>query len=169
MKTTKVIKGVPIYCFHGKQCLEKPNKLVCGKMVYNDEENITYVHMHRKRYIIETLSVLIILLCILFTHKYKLHDEIQVKYNSIVNLYNGILYLNWLNPEDNHIDITYSLYDNESLILSRTLEPGEYLLTTEYTPNSDTLQLTISVKRLGKVVEDNVSLRVINRNENEVE
>lgn len=169
MKTTNIVKGVPIYVYHGRQYMDKPDKLICGKMKYDESANITYIKMHRATYFIEIVAMLIIAGCVYYSFVNNVSEEQTARYNSIVTYYDKYLYLNWNNPEENYTSITYNLYDGKSLVISRTLAPGESLITYEYEPIEDNLTLVVSTKRFKKNVSVETSVRVINRNRSEVE
>lgn len=163
MKATKVIRGTPIYIYHGTQYLDKPDNLVYAKMKYDEVENITYVYLKRKKYIVELLCTIIISICVYLTLTGRTEQIIDANYNNLIVYYNDNLYVNWSNPIYNKYEVSFKLYDGSTHVLSRTLQPGETLTTTRLDECVDRYSLVISAIVYGKDVSTTVTVNVMNK------
>lgn len=165
MKATKVIKGTPIYVYRGTQYLDKPNKLIYRKMQYDEKENITYVYLKKKRYLVEVICSMIIMLCVYMTITDTTNNIIDINYNNLIVYYDSSLYVNWNNPVTNKDDVTFDLYDGDVCILSRTLCPGDTVITVPLDSCNDKYKLIISVNKYGKTVSSTATITVMNKDD----
>lgn len=165
MKAIKVIKGTPIYIYRGTQYLDKPDKLIYHKMKYDEDENITYVYLKKKRYLTEVICSLIIALCVYVTVTDNTDSTVDVNYNNLIVYYNGSLYVNWHNPEVNRDEVLFDLYDGNTCILSRTLYPGDTVVTVPLDDCADKYRLVISTVKYGKTITSEASITVMNKDD----
>lgn len=163
MEKTKVIKGTPIYVYKGTLYAEPIKGLKYGKMLYNDKDNCTLVHMKRYSILLDVLCLTIILLCVLLNTLYIHKYSIDCNYNSVVNYYDNHLYLNWNNPVTNKNKLKYELLYDDDVIYDCILNPGESIIRIPYNNPYDTYTCRISTKALGLNKEQVVDIKIINR------
>lgn len=163
MKKIKVIKGTPIYTYRSTRSLDPIPDLIVKEMVYNEDENITYVRLKRKTIWIEFLCSIIIIYCVTLSIINYNNISIKCNYNSLVNYYDNKLFLNWQNPLENTIDVTFELVDGKDVIYKITLTPGESKTYIDLESVETKYTCTMSINLFNKTVTENVTLTVINR------
>ena len=163
MKKIKVIKGTPIYTYRSTISLDPIPNLIVKEMVYNEDENITYVRLKRKTIWIEFLCSIIIICCVTLSIINYNNISVKCNYNSLVNYYDNKLFLNWQNPSENTIDITFELVDGKDVIYKITLTPGESKTYIDLDSVATKYTCTMSINLFNKTVTENATLTVINR------
>lgn len=163
MERIKVIKGTPIYTYRSISSLDPIPNLIIKEMEYDSDNNITYVRLKKKTIRIELLCSIVIIFCIAFTIMNYNGISIKCNYNSLVNYYDNKLFLNWQNPNENSIDITFELVDSTDIIYTVTLSPGESITSIDIEEPKDKYFCNINSKYLFKEMSESVSLIVINR------
>lgn len=164
MKKDTVIRGRPCYVYRGRDYLCIPDGCIIRKVVYNAEDNTSTVYCGKPPVKIEVLSVIIMIVCILLNRLYFHEVNFSFKYNSIVNYYNGYLYLNLLNEEVSSNEVDVVLTDsNSDVILSVTLQPGESLIRIPLDSVQPTYHMSITYNTWFKELEDCVTVTVIMR------
>lgn len=167
MNKTKVIKGAAIYLYHGKQYLsieDAPKELLIKSMLYDEDAGITYVKLKHKSYLYEIIILTIISICVYISIIHNRFD-VTVYASSLVTYYNGNLYLNWQNPEENTEAVTMQLYDGNTEILSMTLQPGESYIMHDIDYPSDRYTVYASIDNLFRTVSDSMDVVVLNKDE----
>jgi len=163
MKKIKVIKGTPIYTYRSTRSLDPIPNLIVKEMIYNEDENITYVRLKRKTIWIEFLCSIIIICCVILSISNYNNTSIKCNYNSLVNYYDNKLFLNWQNPLENTVDITFELVNGKDVIYKITLAPGESKTYIDLESVEPKYTCTMSTNVFNKTVTENVTLTVINR------
>lgn len=161
-RRVKIIKGTPIYVYRGKQLLEKDPKLIYRKMLYDESKNITYVYLGHKQYKIEFLAMLIIILCVFINVIALPKFSIKCNYNSIVDYYDGKLFLNWNNPNDN-ISLQFTLYDGDEVIYEELIPPHSSRTYIQLNTIADKYECEISTQIYKYKVKETVTLMVLDR------
>ena len=128
MKSSKVIRGKPSYYYRGMRYLEMPEKTVIKKVVYNEDENKSYVYCKKPSSFLEVFCILIVVACVLVNRLYLHHQSNEIRYNSVSYYYDGYLYLNIYNEDGNRMSVNVSVLDEDVLIYEKELNPGEYLI-----------------------------------------
>lgn len=163
MRNGKVIKGKPIYIYRGTQYLEMPEKVIIRKVVYDDETNKSYVYCRRLSKLVEVLSLMVILSCVVFNRFYLHKLNYEIKYNSVCYYYNGYLYLNIHNVESNSFDIQVSIFDLAEEVYTSSLSPGAYLIRIPLDNVSDSYKITFVYDTTFKTEASDVTVRVVNK------
>lgn len=163
MQKTKIIKGSPIYHYHGKNLLEKPKSLLISKMLYDADENITHVYLRHRNYIYDILILCIIIFITYLIKTNNLYSSVKFYYNSVVTYYDNALFLNIKNSEDSSHSISYIIEDNGKVVISGKLNPGEYIIKANVDTQSDELILKLSYTDIFGIHENDFNLYIIQR------
>ena len=163
MTRVKIIKGTPIYLYKGTQYLEKPEKCNTKRMLYDENENITYIKCVKQNYVYELLCCIIILGCVIFNNFIYEKPVIDFKYNSIVQYYDDKLFLNLTNPDTNEIPITVELVDNNDVVNKFTLNPGFSIVSVSIDNPKDNYVLRLSCKYMFFNITDEVNISVVRK------
>lgn len=161
MENVKVVKGRPVYVLKGSQYLEKPDKTRVAKMMYSEDEGVTYIYLKKLSSWYEVVCILIMVALVLFNRMYVHKLHVSVKYNSLVNYYNGKLYLNITADESNSYDIKYTIGE-----FSGMLKPGESLLTLDVDNPDSNYEIMFSYDTLLNSNSFSVNVSVVNRDYN---
>lgn len=163
MTKVKIIKGTPVYLYRGTQYLEKPEKCKIKSMMYNEEENITYVKCSKPNYIYEILCALVIIGCVIFNNFIYEKPVLDFQYNSVVQYYNESLYLNLTNPESNEYPLHVEIRDGENVVNSVSMQPGTSIITIGVEDVKDKYTLRVSCKYLFTEVYEDVTISVVRK------
>lgn len=126
MKKKEEIKGRLMYVYKGSLYLEMPKGVITGKYEYDEEENITYVNCKKESYLYETICAIIMIACVICNLFVIKDNVVKVRYNSVINYYNGQLYVNITNDESNKKELYYELYNESNILIdSGSLSPGD--------------------------------------------
>lgn len=161
---TKIIRGRPVYIYKGSQWLEQPEKTIIKSMVYNQDENVTYVKVGKPSILVELISVLIILGCITINIVTNWgSDLLKVRFSSVPVYYNDNLYIN-LYVENSTHDVTYVIKSEDKIIHRDTLSKGDLVVTLPLDNYEEKLVLVLETKNiLGSTVSDEYKLTVVNK------
>ena len=158
MKRVRIIQGRPIYVFKGSQYIDKPARTIVKRMKYSEEEGVTYIYCKRVSHLFEIICVCLLVGIACF-NRLELHSsQMNVRYNSLVNYYNGNLYLNIKADERNPYKLEYSI-DGHNGVLS----PGQSLISMEIEKPLESYTITFKYKTLIRTVSFDVTVFVVNR------
>ena len=159
----KIIKGTPIYLYKGTQYLEKPNKCKIVSMDYNADENITYVKCTKNNYIYECVCIAIILALVFYNNFIYQKPTINFQYNSVVQYYDGDLYLNLRSDSSNKCNILVKVKYNDEIVSTMTIAPGTTIVTAGVEDAKDHYILEVSCKYLLRTVVEEVPITVVRK------
>lgn len=163
MIKTKVIRGRPNYVYHKCNYLEQPEKTVVSKMLYDEENNVTNIYCKRPKKIIEFLSTVVIVTCVVMNVMFIHKMSIDVYYNNMATYYNNQLYLNLKSSEDNIVNIQYTLNYNGNKVCSGIIEPGETIISIPIDNIKDTYTLKLEYYSITGIKSEDVNITVIDR------
>ncbi len=143
---TKVIKGKVLHNYKGRLVLNKPDKAIVKKMVYNTDDDTTTIYYGRENYTFEFVCALIIL--VLVFAQYKMTDPIcNISYDSFMMYVQGKLYLNFENSSESSYTVSCELVgQNKGDIYTKDVKPGGSWYIIECTDPDDKYTLTVSYK-----------------------
>ncbi len=163
MKKIKVMRGHPVYVYKGTNYIDKPDKVVISKMLFDEENNITYVYCSKPRKLVEIACSIIMILCVCL-NVFGIHrSEVIVRYNSVSTYYNDLLYLNLVNDESSVVPIRYDLLDGEVVVCSGVIKPGDIVISTPVGNIKDTYTLRISYTMFITEHVEDVRISVVDR------
>lgn len=163
MRTNKVVRGKPLYIYRGSQYLEMPDKCVVKWVDYDEKTGKSLVYCRKPSKAIELICSLVMITCVLANVLFIKNMVLGVRYNSLSVYYDGALFVNVLNDEDNKATLEVQLLDGSSLIYECELEPGEYLISVPIENVSDSYILVLSYSLLGNVVTERYPITVQRR------
>lgn len=163
MRDNKVIRGKPIYVYKGTQYFEMPEKTVVKRVDYDAESNRSIVYCKKERFIIETLSLMVVVACVIINRVYIHHTEYTIRFNSTSYYYNEKLYLNLYNDEENPFSITVTVISDDEEIYTGDLSPGEYLISIPCSGYISKCTLIVSYETLSGAHEEIADIRILDR------
>lgn len=163
MNKVKIIRGRPIYIYKRTNYMYKPDKTIVYKMLYNSDDNITYVYCKKPSILLEVICILICLCCVFVNRQYLHGLSVDIHYNNIATYYNGCLYLNLMSGETNNIIVHYELKDNSETIAEGYLNPGDLIISVPINNICDRYTLVVSYKILFYEKEETSNIIVLNR------
>lgn len=163
MIKTKVIRGRPNYVYHKRNYLEQPEKTIVGKMLYDEENNVTNIYCKRPKKLIEVLSTMIIVACVVLNVMFIHKMSIDIYYNNMATYYDDQLYLNLKSGEDNIVNIQYTLYYKGNKVYSGIVEPGETIISIPIDNIKDDYTLKLEYYSITGIKSEDVNITVIDR------
>lgn len=163
MIKTKVIRGRPNYVYRKHNYLEQPEKTIVGKMLYDEENNVTNIYCKRPKKLIEVLSTMIIVTCVVLNVMFIHKMSIDIYYNNIATYYNNQLYLNLKSGEDNIVNIQYTLNYKGNKVYSGIIEPGETIISIPIDNIKDAYTLKLEYYSITGIRSEDVNITVIDR------
>ena len=152
---TNVIKGTPIYVLRKSNYLEKPSNCKIKRMVYSEDENITYVYMKKNSIFVDLLLFAILVAITVFNiHLESSRDTVSIRYNNLCTYHNDMLYLNLMLDKPTTYSITFRILNNDAEVYSGILEYGD-TVTSLTLPSlvGDKCNLIISVDN-GMIIKE---------------
>lgn len=163
MSKNKIIRGKPIYVFRGSQYLEMPGKTFIKSIDYDERSNKSTVYCKRRHYVTEVICLLIALCCAVINVFYIHNVEYEIRYNSSCTYYNGYLYLNVYNDEQNPFDLSVSVLDGDVEIYEDTLSPGAVLIMVAVDDVKERYVLLFKYKTALSTRTEKVQINVIRK------
>lgn len=159
MKKVNVIKGKPIYVLKGSQYVDKPDKTRVVKMLYSEDEGITYIHLKKIRHLYEIVCFAILILIVVYNRVVTHNANVVVRYNSLVNYYDGYLYLNLHAEEDNYTSVFVKI-DN---VIDDIMYPGDSIIRVPVDNPMDFYTIHFSYDTLLRQINFDVNVSVVDR------
>ena len=158
----KFVKGSPVYVLRGIQYCEKPDNTIIKKMMYCEQDNLTYIYLKRNKAIIELLCLLIIVLCIAITLVYS-PGKIYISYNDKPDYYNGYLNINLVNDKLSSYPVICEVFINGNSVKEITLKPSEALYTISLNEYPKDVYIVVIYEYPIFPLEESYKLKVVER------
>lgn len=163
MKNSKIVRGHPTYIYRRSQYIEMPEGCIIKKVKYDTETNRSIVICGKPSIIVELLCSAIMLLCVSLSMYFNTANNYLVRYNSLANYYNGMLYLNLYNDNSNSSDVDISVLDGDLLVSKVTLSPGEYCISIPIDSPKGSYKLRMEADGIIGRVTDTCGVTVLER------
>lgn len=170
MKTTRVVKGKPLYLYRRRQYIYQPEKTYTSIMRYDEESNTTYIYCYKTTIIPEVVLVSI-LVSLVFINLFILHGEkVSIYYNNYTTYYNGTLYINLTSDAKNNYEVNYDLIDSGgNIVAGGNLSPGDSVITIPvYEPDTEYI-IRLHYKTLLTERESSLKIYVDNKDGKSIE
>lgn len=161
MKNTTVIRGRPIYIYHGSQYLELPDKCVIRKVVYDAETNTSTVYCRSLNKFVEFACLCVIIACVFLNIMYLHELSYSINYSSLAMYYNGELFVNVYN--DNDTPITCTLLKDDNPIYTTDIAPHDYLITVPIDDVNGNISLTFTINRFLRNISETVNITIVSK------
>ena len=142
MKRVKFVKGNVVYIYKRRRYLESPEKGYVSKILYNEENNTSYVYIRRYNPTIDViLSIAISIVFLLNFVGFRANENLL--YNTVISYYDNTIYLGIELEENSLFDCDVTLYCDDTKVDERLLHPGDIWISQEYYNSFNKCYITV--------------------------
>lgn len=138
---SKELKGSLLYVYHGRLYIDKPKNTKIAKTEYNENEHLTYVYLRFDFHILEFVTVLILIACILIRVYASRYLTSNIHIPESMSYYNNTLYAGVVVDKPKYGNISINILDNEY-----SMDSTDYVYTIHCDTKPDKVDVIVTYK-----------------------
>lgn len=138
---SKELKGSLLYVYHGRLYIDKPKNTKIAKTEYSENERLTYVYLRFDFHILELMTVLILIACILIRVYASRYLTSNIHIPESMSYYNNTLYADIVVDKPKYGNISINILDDEY-----SMDSTDYVYTIHCDTKPDKVDIMVTYR-----------------------